>query len=155
MFPTCCISWCCNTHTAYTQQTGRKNHLVSLLCGSRFRLQSRPAFILVQCAVGVVAGCDSISGGVIIDNVLAAHPEDAYPGAKEYMEALQIAIAALRGPTREQVEALRGEWIKHDGYTECSKCEHWYPSGEVEEEDDRTTFCPHCGAKMEEKTDET
>ena len=36
---------------------------------------------------------------------LAAHPEDAYPGAKEYMEALQIAIAALRGPTRELVEA--------------------------------------------------
>ena len=38
-------------------------------------------------------------------------------------EALNIALAALRGPTREQVEALRGEWIKRDGYTECSKCE--------------------------------
>lgn len=35
---------------------------------------------------------------------LAAHPEDAYPGVKEYMEALQMALAALRGPTREQVE---------------------------------------------------
>ena len=79
---------------------------------------------------------------------LAAHPEEAYPGAKEYMEALQIAIAALRGPTREQVEALRGEWIKRDGYTECSKCEYWYPSGEVEEEDDRTPFCPRCGSPM-------
>ena len=63
-------------------------------------------------------------------------------------EALNIALAALRGPTREQVEALRGEWIKRDGYTECSKCEYWYPSGEVEEEDDRTPFCPRCGRPM-------
>ena len=63
-------------------------------------------------------------------------------------EALNIALAALRGPTREQVEALRGEWIKRDGYTECSKCEYWYPSGKVEEEDDRTPFCPRCGAPM-------
>ena len=64
------------------------------------------------------------------------------------VEALDIALADLRGPTREQVEALRGEWIKRDGYTECSKCEYWYPSGEVEEEDDRTPFCPRCGAPM-------
>ena len=63
-------------------------------------------------------------------------------------EALNIALAALRGPTREQVEALRGEWIKRDGYTECSKCEYWYPSGEVEEEDDKTPFCPRCGRPM-------
>lgn len=63
-------------------------------------------------------------------------------------EAIDIAVAALRGPTREQVEALRGKWIKRDGYTECSKCEYWYPSGKVEEEDDRTPFCPRCGAPM-------
>ena len=63
-------------------------------------------------------------------------------------KAVSFALAALRGPTREQVEALRGEWIKRDGYTECSKCEHWYPSGEVDEEDDRTPFCPRCGAPM-------
>ena len=62
--------------------------------------------------------------------------------------ALVMAYLALRGPTREQVEALRGEWIKRDGYTECSKCEYWYPSGEVEEEDDRTPFCPRCGRPM-------
>lgn len=35
---------------------------------------------------------------------LAAHPEEAYHGTKEYMEALQMALAALRGPTREQVK---------------------------------------------------
>ena len=69
-------------------------------------------------------------------------------GFKDAYDAINTAIAALRGPTREQVEALRGEWIKRDGYTECSKCEYWYPSGEVEEEDDRTPFCPRCGAPM-------
>lgn len=63
-------------------------------------------------------------------------------------EAVKMGLAALRAPTREQVEALRGEWIKRDGYTECSKCEYWYPSGEVEEEDDRTPFCPRCGRPM-------
>lgn len=67
---------------------------------------------------------------------------------KEAADVLDAALAALRGPTREQVEALRGEWIKRDGYTECSKCEYWYPSGEVEEEDDRTPFCPRCGSPM-------
>ena len=67
---------------------------------------------------------------------------------KPLKEATKIALADLRIPTREQVEALRGEWIKRDGYTECSKCEYWYPSGEVEEEDDRTPFCPRCGAPM-------
>ena len=67
---------------------------------------------------------------------------------RERKEMAEIAIAALRGLTREQVKALRGEWIKRDGYTECSKCEYWYPSGEVEEEDDRTPFCPRCGRPM-------
>ena len=66
----------------------------------------------------------------------------------KHKEAIKMALAALRGPMREQVEALRGEWIKRDGYTECSKCEYWYPSGEVEEEDDRTPFCPRCGSPM-------
>lgn len=51
--------------------------------------------------------------------------------------------------SRERVEQVwRGEWIKHNGYTECSKCEYWYPSTEDEEEDDRNPFCPACGAAM-------
>lgn len=79
---------------------------------------------------------------------IACEARSDNPAYEKTVEALNIALADLRGPTREQVEALRGEWIKRDGYTECSKCEYWYPSGEVEEEDDRTPFCPHCGARM-------
>ena len=82
---------------------------------------------------------------------LAAHPEDAYPGAKEYMEALQIAIAALRAPTREQVENLQGEWLfpifvgqkeANDPRFQCSEC------GSVETPLARHRFCPSCGAPM-------
>lgn len=75
---------------------------------------------------------------------LAAHPKEAYPGAKEYMEALQIALAALRGPTREQVEA----------FPKCNYCEaEW---GTCDPITNRFTmpprggirFCPMCGHPM-------
>lgn len=79
--------------------------------------------------------------------------EKVYRSSPPITEALGeikeiLKDASTCGPTREQVEALRGEWIKRDGYTECSKCEYWYPSGEVEEEDDRTPFCSRCGRPM-------
>lgn len=51
--------------------------------------------------------------------------------------------------SREKVEKVwRGEWIKKDGYTECSKCEYWYDSPENEDDGDRQAFCPSCGAPM-------
>lgn len=64
-------------------------------------------------------------------------------------EALDVALAALRGPTREQVEAWKGEWIPYlDGehimperYYSCSKCgNRGYPS--------KKNFCVFCGAPM-------
>ena len=65
-------------------------------------------------------------------------------------EALNIALAALRGPTREQVEKVwGGEWIPYlDGehimperYYSCSKCgNRGYPS--------KKNFCVFCGAPM-------
>ena len=79
--------------------------------------------------------------------------EEVYHSNPPIVEALEeikeiLKDTSICGFAREQVEALRGEWIKRDGYTECSKCEYWYPSGEVEEEDDRTPFCPRCGSPM-------
>lgn len=79
---------------------------------------------------------------------LAAHPEDAYPGTKEYMEALQIAISALRGPTREQVERTRGHWItvvETNGreHSKCDACQNGLDGLE-----DAYSFCPNCGAPM-------
>ena len=72
-------------------------------------------------------------------------------GSKEKQditEAIDMALAALRGPTREQVEAWRGEWIvqqdEHKEYIKkCSKCgfpiSGWWGADK---------FCANCGAPM-------
>ena len=57
-------------------------------------------------------------------------------------EALDLALTALRGPTREMVEGIRGEWVRHEGYDECASCREKTIYGH--------NFCPHCG---EPKTD--
>ena len=73
-------------------------------------------------------------------------------GGFEAMEALKIAILALRPVSREQVEKVwRGEWTPGDPI--CPVCEKnkfdgldadiwadWMPS-----------FCPNCGAPMTDK----
>ena len=49
---------------------------------------------------------------------LAAHPEEDYPEMAKYLQALQIALSALRPVSREQVEKMwKGEWIKERGQT--------------------------------------
>lgn len=68
---------------------------------------------------------------------------------KQVAQALDMALAALRGPTKEQVERMRGEWIR-GGYAcgehewECSKCHgtEWRTTCS------RLKFCPFCGAPM-------
>lgn len=73
-----------------------------------------------------------------------------------------MALAALRGPTREQVEKMRGEWewfdetagTPIDGYErewgwQCSKCKTVLPD-EFDNPDDSPAmrFCQWCGAPM-------
>ncbi len=67
-------------------------------------------------------------------------------------EALRIALAALRGPTREQVEKWRSKWIysrtttiNHLAVVQCSnpKCGH-----EAFAYMQYGNFCPYCGAPM-------
>ena len=79
---------------------------------------------------------------------LAARPKEDYAETAQYLQALQVALTALRGPTREQVEKVwRGEWkgVPKLGVYDmaCSKCGYstgirFYSS----------EFCPHCGAPM-------
>lgn len=83
---------------------------------------------------------------------LAAHPEDTYPSTTKYLYSLDMAIAALRSPTREQVEKVwRGEWMfpifvgqtdANDPRCQCTEC------GSIETPLARHRFCPHCGAPM-------
>ena len=72
-------------------------------------------------------------------------------GGFEAMEALKIAILALRPVSREQVERIRGEWMfpifgdqqdANDPRCQCSKC------GSIETPLARHRFCPSCGAPM-------
>ena len=74
-------------------------------------------------------------------------------GGFEAMEALKIAILALRPVSREQVEkAWRGEWIKLSAYRgmeqyKCSKCgqEIYVPEFMGEP---IYSFCPMCSSAM-------
>ena len=76
-----------------------------------------------------------------------AHTESKWPGTEDTLDALDMALTALRPVSREQVEKVwRGEWIgmtDDDGFTwyECSRCEHDLDSLEVPNH-----FCPACGA---------
>lgn len=74
---------------------------------------------------------------------------EEFHGAKE---ALDLALAALRGPTREMVERMRGEWRSIHGLAEyyCSRCGEEFEIHSYDK--DKYQFCPHCMAPM---TDET
>ena len=89
---------------------------------------------------------------------LAAHPEEDYPEMAKYLQALQIALTALRPVSREQVEKVfggkweeetyttvsgRGRVIHSKKYT-CSVCGK--ANGRA-----KTNFCPHCGAAQTDK----
>ena len=87
---------------------------------------------------------------------LAAHPEEDYPEMAKYLQALQIALTALRPVSREQVEKVwKTKWKKIDPY------KHYpYPGGIVEcpscglEIDgcyENYNFCPRCGAAATDK----
>ena len=64
------------------------------------------------------------------------------------VEALDMAISALRPVSRERVEKVwRGEWELHGGgkngrggIWHCTRCEKSYPY--------KNDFCPMCGAPM-------
>ena len=61
------------------------------------------------------------------------------------VEALDVALAALRGPTREMVERMRGEWISTGAIScKCSRCNHLEPKYRVDE----YNCCPYCMAPM-------
>ena len=73
-----------------------------------------------------------------------AHTEAKWPGTEDTLEALDMALTALRPVSREQVEKVwRGEWKCHGdcGVTECSAC-GW----NIEEYVGDYNFCPVCGA---------
>ena len=93
---------------------------------------------------------------------LAAHPEEDYPNMTKYLQALQIALSALRPVSQEQVEKMRGEWIDIEGekvpvdkygqpfgWAMCSACGEYLTASD--EYPCIGHFCPNCGAPMTDK----
>ena len=63
-------------------------------------------------------------------------------GGFEAMEALKIAISALRPVSRE---AWTAEWTVDEVGHKCSKCGEYLPDGEDVR---KPQFCPECGRAM-------
>ena len=63
-------------------------------------------------------------------------------------EGLDLALTALRGPTREMVERMRGEWRPIHGLSEyyCSRCGEEFEIHAYDK--DKYQFCPCCMAPM-------
>ena len=83
---------------------------------------------------------------IIIERV--AHTEAKWPGTEDTLEALDMALSALRPVSRELVEKVwRGEWVGVPNMgvydTACSKC-GYCPGISFWDSD----FCPNCGAPM-------
>ena len=76
----------------------------------------------------------------------SADQRKSYPNVPQFMEALGMALTALRGPTREQVEKAEWIWSTGDVYT-CSSCGE---KTHVDEcmENPIYNFCPFCMAPM-------
>ena len=92
---------------------------------------------------------------IIIERV--AYTEAKWPGTEDTLEALDMAVSALRPVSREHVEKVwRGEWMgSADGYAdgelvydtwECSHC--GYVIDEEDDPDMLPQFCPKCYAAM-------
>lgn len=99
---------------------------------------------------------------VVLDSGFGSNPGENDSLYRRRKEMAEIALAALRGPTREQVEKMRGEWIDIDGETvpvdkygqtlgwaECSACGQYLTASD--EYPCTGHFCPNCGAPMTDK----
>ena len=83
---------------------------------------------------------------------------DGVKNSEKRIAALDLALAALRGPTREMVERMRGDWIGDNGEkvgtidgtplksSTCSNCGNWLVGSD--EYSCAGYFCPACGAPM-------
>ena len=84
---------------------------------------------------------------------LAARPKEDYAETAQYLQALQVALTALRGPTREQVEKVwRSEWNQDEhGRVVCNRCGSIAAIGTenaLHNAKKYDRFCFYCGAPM-------
>ena len=90
----------------------------------------------------------------------SADQRKSYPNVPQFMEALGMALTALRGPTREQVEKVwRGEWNQDElGRVVCNRCGSMAAIGTenaLHNAKKYDRFCFYCGAPMTDEAVET
>ena len=77
----------------------------------------------------------------------SADQRKSYPNVPQFMEALGMALTALRPVSREQVERIRGTWEPFGGKyltrKKCSRC-GW----DGQEHIKFYSWCPNCGSPM-------
>ena len=95
------------------------------------------------------AACNEVGGRAMtreeaIKHIMAWMYATSDLPPKQVAEALDLALAVLRGPTREQSERMRGKWAKHEypHFVYCTKCNYGT------EPKQKKRFCPNCGAPM-------
>ena len=72
----------------------------------------------------------------------SADQRKSYPNVPQFMEALGMALSALRPVSRE---AWTAEWTVDEVGHKCSKCGEYLPDGEDVR---KPQFCPECGRAM-------
>lgn len=79
----------------------------------------------------------------------SADQRKSYPNVPQFMEALDMALSALRGPTREQVEKVwRGEWEEERF---AGELEGWQHRECGRHSTEKSMWCPKCGKAMTDK----
>ena len=88
----------------------------------------------------------------ILEEILRLNPR---LGQKDHpaIEAMKVALTALRPVSKEQVERMRGEWIKphwknSTSCAVCSQCGFEAHHHEYHGVQDTYLFCPRCMAPM-------
>lgn len=86
----------------------------------------------------------------------SADQRKSYPNVPQFMEALGMALSALRSISREKVEKVwRGEWMALDECSNegvyCKRCKKKVYRIEYANEKMRSPFCPACGAAQTDK----
>ena len=85
-----------------------------------------------------------------------AHTEAKWPGTEDTLEALDMALSALRPVSREQVERKAGEWVqdinKGPAVFYCSSCGESFEIHSYEFQKYR--FCPFCMSPMTDEAEE-
>ncbi len=81
----------------------------------------------------------------------SADQRKSYPNVPQFMEALGMALSALRPVSRERVDKVwRGEWMALDECSNegvyCKRCKKKVYRIEYANEKMRSPFCPACGA---------